>query len=117
LHSGIRVKALTPYLKQQGKTDILKQMKGWVNNTDKKRNKHYEVFEPSFDWKECRTNKFLEQKINYIHFNPCKCIPKLALNPEDYVHSSAGFYINNKQGIFEVTSFMELQEIDLTLQR
>jgi hypothetical protein len=67
--------------------------------------------------KECRTDKFLEQKLNYIHYNPCKCEPKLAGNPEDYIHSSAGFYINNKQGVFEITSFMELQDIDLTLRR
>jgi hypothetical protein len=68
-----------------------------------------------FDWKECRTNKFLEQKLNYIHYNPCKCEPKLAANPEDYIHSSSGYYIKNKQGVFEVPSFMELRDIDLTL--
>ena len=39
------------------------------------------------------------------------------MNPEDYVHSSAQFYLNNKQGVFNVTSFMQLQDIDLTLSQ
>lgn len=37
-----------------------------------------------------------------------------SVNPEDYVHSSAQFYLTGKQGVFEVTSFMELSDIDLT---
>jgi hypothetical protein len=40
--------AIVNRLKQQGETSLLEQMKAWVNNTDKQRNKHYEVFEPSF---------------------------------------------------------------------
>jgi hypothetical protein len=103
-------------LKQQGKTAMLQQMKEWANHTDKQRNKQHEIFESSFDWKECRTNKFIEQKINYVHFNPCKSKPKLAMNPEEYMHSSAGFYINNTQGVYEVMSFMELEDMDLTLR-
>ncbi len=27
--------------------------------------------EPSFDWKECRSDKFIDQKLEYIHANPC----------------------------------------------
>ncbi len=103
-------------LKQQQQISLLEQMKEWVNNTDKQRSKHHEVFEPSFDWKECRSDKFMKQKLNYIHSNPCTSEPRLAINPEDYWHSSAQFYINNKQGVFEVTSFMELEDIDLTNQ-
>ena len=61
--------------------------------------------------------KFLEQKLNYIHFNPCKYEPKLAVNPEDYTHSSAQFYLENKQGVFEVTIFMLQHDINLTLRR
>jgi len=30
------------------------------------------VFETSFDWKECLTERFIQQKLDYIHFNPCK---------------------------------------------
>jgi putative transposase len=61
---------------------------------------------------ECRTEKFIIQKLNYIHNNPCAV--GLCAKPEDYRHSSAKFYITNKQGIYPVTSFMELHDIDLT---
>jgi len=37
-----------------------------------KKVKMYGVFETSFDWKECRTEKFIQQRLNYIHWNPCK---------------------------------------------
>jgi hypothetical protein len=33
---------------------------------------------------------------------------------EQYAHSSAKFYITGEQGIYTVTSFMELRDIDLT---
>jgi hypothetical protein len=92
----------------------LNQLNEWVNVTDKSRNKEHEVFEPSFDWKECRTQKFIIQKLNYIHWNPCKSIPKLAELPEQYQHSSAKFYITGEQGVYNVTSYMELMDIDLT---
>src|SRR6266542_1829687 len=36
---------------------------------------------------------------------------------EQYVHSSAKFYIENEQGIYAVTSYMELRDINLTNSR
>ncbi|MEP7377910.1 MAG: hypothetical protein ABI675_31215 [Chitinophagaceae bacterium] len=39
--------------------------------TDRKRGKKHEVWKYSFDVKQCRTEKFLLQKLNYIHKNPC----------------------------------------------
>ena len=77
-------------LKEQGKNEILEQLASWVNKTERLNNKKYEVFEPSFDWKECRTIKFMEQKTDYIHQNSCK--ERLAYLPEDYLHSSAKYY-------------------------
>jgi len=46
-----------------------------------------------------------------IYWNPCKG-NKLAELPEQYIHSSAKFYIEEEQGIYPVTSFMELRDID-----
>jgi len=37
--------------------------------------------------------------------------------PEKYIHSSAKFYVTGEQGIFPVTSFMELRDVDLTKRR
>ena len=46
-------------LKIKGEEGILTQLTELVNTTDRKRGKIHEVFEPSFDWKECRNNKFI----------------------------------------------------------
>ncbi|MFN7260405.1 MAG: hypothetical protein ACK5TU_10935, partial [Cyclobacteriaceae bacterium] len=78
-----------------------------------RRGKLHEVFDPSFDWKECMDNKFTEQKLNYIHDNPCRGEWNLAKNPECYVHSSAKYYATGEQGIYEVISYALLADIDL----
>jgi hypothetical protein len=105
---------LVAILAKMNKTLLLGEMAQMVNETDKKRNKLHEVFEPSFDWKECRTIAFMQQKLQYMHYNPCKCKPRLAYTPEEYGHSSAKFYLAGEQGIYPVTSFMELQDINLS---
>jgi hypothetical protein len=51
--------------------------------------KLHEVFEPSFDWKECGTSAFIQQKLNYMHWNFCKGNNKLFELPEQYIHSSS----------------------------
>jgi hypothetical protein len=48
-----------------------------------------------------------------MHNNPC--VAKLCLSPEEYNYSSGKFYITGKQGDYPVTSFMELQDINLTI--
>jgi len=40
---------------------------------------------------------------------------KLVENPVDYPHGSARFYIAGEQGIYEVTNYMEIEDIDLTM--
>ena len=62
--------------------------------------------EDSFDVKECRTEKFIQQKLDYIHYNPCK-EDKLVELPEQYEHSSAKYYYTGEQGIYLVTNFMK----------
>ncbi len=84
-------------LQKQNRGLLISEMQQMVNDTDKSRNKLHEVFEPSFDWKECRTSKFIQQKLQYMHNNPCKCNPGLADTPEEYVHSSARFYLTGSK--------------------
>lgn len=105
---------LVSRLRRNNHNAILEEMKRWVNTTDALRDKKHEVFEPSFDWKECRTEKFILQKLNYIHLNPCRSEPKLAVLPEDYEHSSAKFYATGEHGVYRITSYTELEDIDLT---
>ena len=101
-------------LKEQKNEIILDQLSKAVNASDRKRGKLHEVFEPSFDIKECFTKKFIIQKLNYIHNNPCSGKWNLADCPQNYVHSSAGFYYNGMQGILPVSNIMELMDIDLS---
>jgi REP element-mobilizing transposase RayT len=103
---------LVKLLRAENKHELLEQMAGWVNTTDRMRNKHHEVFEPSFDWKECFDKRFMEQKAEYIHMNPCKA--GMVQLPEQYPHSSATYYYTGVQGVYPVITYMELQDIDLS---
>ena len=55
-------------LKETGNYIILKQLSEAVEVTDKKRGKLHEVFEDSFDIKECMTEKFIRQKFELHSF-------------------------------------------------
>jgi REP element-mobilizing transposase RayT len=101
-------------LKASKENELLTTLAAGVNNTDKKRGKLHEVFEPSFDCKECSDNKRINQKLNYMHDNPCTGAWDLANSPIAYPHSSAQFYITGEQGIYEIMNYMALEDIDLT---
>ena len=92
-------------LKRNNQQDLLNQLSSFVNVTEKTRGKLHEVFEPSFDWKECTTNKFIEQKVDYIHLNPCRGNWHLVEQPWEYIHSSAKYYYVHEQGVYEVTDY------------
>ncbi|CAN5249554.1 hypothetical protein BH11BAC6_BH11BAC6_03200 [soil metagenome] len=55
----------------------------------------------------------LEQKLSYIHSNPCKGKWNLANSLVDYKHSSAKFYLTSEQGFYTITNYKEIEEIDL----
>ena len=59
-------------LEEGEKTWVPEELQKGLNNTERKEGKKYGVFEPSFDPKECQTVKFIEQKLDYLHWNPCK---------------------------------------------
>ncbi len=80
--------------------EILKQLQLAVTAKEKERNKKHKVFEISSDIKPVYTEKFLLQKLNYIHNNPITSKWKLAFLPEEYFHSSAAFYLLNKDHEF-----------------
>ena len=101
-------------LKQQEEIKLLHQLHLSVEARDLERNKKHEVWEDSFDWKECRTNKYMLQKLDYMHENPCKGKWNLALTPADYEHSSARFYIKGEHAKYPVMNYCELADIDLT---
>ncbi|CAN5354852.1 hypothetical protein BH09BAC2_BH09BAC2_16100 [soil metagenome] len=87
-------------LKAQNKTEILLQLSEAVIDSDKKRGKHHQVFERSFDCKQITSQHFYLQKLAYIHNNPCSGKWNLVNNPIDYEHSSAKHYMSGEQGVY-----------------
>jgi len=106
---------LVKRLQEKKEEFTLSQLASFVNNTDRKRGKKHEVFEPSFDAKECYNDNFIEQKLNYMHENPCRGKWLLAETADGYPHSSACFYLTGLQGSYPIKNYMELKDIDLTL--
>ena len=99
-------------LEKNNETTLLEQLAGGVEATRKVNKKLHEVWELSFDWKDCRSNEFVWQKLDYMHNNPCTGKWQLAVNAIEYIYSSARFYLTGVQGIYPVTNFMEMEEVD-----
>ncbi len=100
-------------LHQLKNSKILMQLEQGVNTTDQKRGKLYQIFEPSFEIKECIYSKFITQKLEYIHNNPCSGKWNLAPSPFEYKHSSALFYNAGSYSAYEVTNVGEMQDVNL----
>ena len=103
-------------LKEMNVVNVLERLTNAVDECDRLRGKHHEVWEDSFDWKECYNEEIILQKLDYIHNNPCKGKNPLAKDPCDFAHSSAKFYLTGEQGIYPVTHYLKLNDIDLAKQ-
>ena len=98
-------------LKTNNETLLLEQLASNVEAARKQNKKRHEVWELSFDWKDCRSNQFIYQKLDYMHRNPMVKKWTLCNNPLEYMHSSAKFYITGEQGFYPVTNFMEMEDV------
>ncbi len=85
-----------------------------VSSSDKKRSKLHQVFTHSFDCKECRTKKFILQKLANRHANPCSSVWNRTSTPEEYLHSSARYYYCGEHSAYVVTHYMEPEDTNLT---
>jgi REP element-mobilizing transposase RayT len=95
-------------LEQKNPEHLLEKLEKAVSITGKKRGKKHEVWEESFDWKFCETAKFANQKLVYMHNNPCAGKWKLVVDATKYEHSSARFYISGKHAGYKVKNIEEL---------
>jgi REP element-mobilizing transposase RayT len=100
-------------LKASGNHAILSQLKNNVKTKNKLRSKGYEIFQPSFHWRQCKSERFVKRKLEYMHNNPCNNKWHLADQPNSYLHSTSRFYYENSQGIYEVCHYRDLDYADL----
>ena len=99
-------------LKQNGEITLLRSLSSNVEAKRKLNKKLHEVWELSFDWKECRGRVFINQKLDYMHGNPCSKKWNLCKSPVEYPHGSARYYATGEQGAYPVASFMEMEDVD-----
>ena len=62
----------------------------------------YKVWEDGYDARDVFSSKFLRQKAEYVHNNPCQPHWRLAERPEEYVWSSAHYYLTGQPAIIAV---------------
>src|SRR5262249_43280833 len=67
---------------------LIDELRVWTSG------RKYQVWKRNSRSTSLTTEKFLIQKLNYIHYNPVKA--GLCKYPEEYKYSSARFYICNK---------------------
>ena len=95
-------------LKSQGQSTILNRLGDAVTKSEIKSGKIHKVFHSSFDSKICESEKFILQKLDYMHHNPVSGKWNLVEYFTDYPHSSAKFYELNKQGVYYVTHYKDI---------
>jgi putative transposase len=79
-------------LKEKNETGMLELLAASVTEREKKKGQLHKVFKNSFDAKAIFSDKFLMQKLDYIHYNPVSGKWQLAKEFVEYEHSSASFY-------------------------
>ncbi len=95
-------------LEKSGETELLRILSDAVTPAERQRNKKHEVFQDSLDCKEVITEKFVRQKLNYIHKNPVSGKWKLVDHYLDYEYSSARFYDLGEETKCRLYNYAEL---------
>jgi len=106
-------------LKEKADFATLKILSDGLTAIGRKKGQKHWVFEDSFDCKRCYTEKFIEQKLNYLHNNPLHPRWKLSERAVDYIHSSAAFYAGAERNYsFNLRHYRTVQweTEDVTLQ-
>lgn len=67
----------------------------------------YKVWEDGYDARDVFSMPFLQQKMEYIHYNPCQPQWKLVDSPEQYLWSTAGFYFDGKPCVIPIDDVRE----------
>jgi REP element-mobilizing transposase RayT len=94
-------------LSSKGEHQLLNKLKGGLTGSRVLKGQLHSAFKLSFDAKAIRSEKFLDQKLNYMHLNPVRGIYNLVEDWRNYPHSSAGFYEYGNPGHFKPVHYME----------
>ena len=74
----------------------------------KDQQQEFKVWEDGYDARDVFSVEFLEQKMNYIHYNPCQPQWRLVDLPEEFPWSSARFYLVDIPAIIPVDDVRDL---------
>ena len=95
-------------LEKMGNSGQLQQLQKKLTDCERKKGQLHKVFISSFDAKPIFSQRFLLQKINYIHMNPVSGKWNLAADFIAYRHSSASFYERQQVQYFKPLHYMDL---------
>ena len=87
---------------------LLEDLKSNLTSREINKGQKHKIFKDSFDAKPIYADKFLFQKLDYIHGNPVKGKWTLAKDNINYEHSSASFYELNKVKHFSPKHYKDL---------
>ena len=79
-------------LEEMNNRKLLDFLAGEVTERERKKGQLHKVFTDSFDAKGIYSEKFFDQKMNYIHRNPVSGKWQLVNDFTEYEHSSASYY-------------------------
>lgn len=92
------------HVQAEGNTKVLEVLK----REGEKVKQEYKVWEDGYDARDVFSTEFLQQKMDYIHHNPCQPQWKLVGSPEEYLWSTAGYYFDGKPCIILIDDVREI---------
>ena len=104
-HSSDRI---LRHLKAERNARLLQILAEKVERPEKQNHK---LWEDDYNAKDVFSAEFLEQKMNYIHYNPCQEHWKLSLTPEDYLWSTARYYASKEPCIIPIDDVRDIWQV------
>lgn len=96
-------------LKADGNKELLNLLEDGVKAKESKKGKLHQVFKESYDAKECFSETFIRQKLDYMHKNPVSGKWNLASDFLNYRYSSVRFYeLNEENNDVELTHYLDV---------
>jgi len=91
-------------IKAEERTNLLEALANKVTRPDKQ---HHKIWDDDYIAKDVFSIEFLQQKMDYIHHNPCQPHWHLSEVPETYIWSSARFYLTEEPCIVPIDDVRE----------